>query len=161
MTTLKRFLVLSGLCAVLAQPGAALAQQPGGGEAPPPKVTVVTLQARDVTLTASLPGRVVASAEAELRPQVAGLITERLFEEGSPVRAGDPLYRIDPRSYEAALAQAEASLSQAQAQASAAARDAERVGALRDRRVASEQSQDSAIAACDAAERIDMERRPG
>ena len=54
MTTLKRFLVLSGLCAVLAQPGAALAQQPGGGEAPPPKVTVVTLQARDVTLTASL-----------------------------------------------------------------------------------------------------------
>lgn len=152
MTTLKRFLVLSGLCAVLAQPGAVLAQQPGGGEAPPPKVTVVTLQARDVTLTASLPGRVVASAEAELRPQVAGLITERLFEEGSPVRAGDPLYRIDPRSYDAALAQAEASLSQAQAQASAAARDAERVGALRDRRVASEQSQDSAIAARDAAE---------
>nr|WP_241232785.1 efflux RND transporter periplasmic adaptor subunit [Paracoccus haematequi] len=119
---------------------------------PPPAVTVVTLQAQDVTLTASLPGRVVASAEAELRPQVGGLIVERLFEEGSPVAQGDPLYRIDPRSYEAAQAQAQAALAQAQAQADAARREAERVVALRDRRVASEQTQDSAVAARDAAE---------
>lgn len=119
---------------------------------PPPAVTVVTVQAQDVTLTATLPGRVVASAEAELRPQVGGLIVERLFEEGSVVAEGDPLYRIDPRTYEAAQAQAVASLAQAQAQADAARRDAERVVALRDRSVASEQNQDSAIAARDAAE---------
>ncbi|WEF25957.1 efflux RND transporter periplasmic adaptor subunit [Paracoccus sp. S3-43] len=119
---------------------------------PPPAVTVVTLQAQDVTLTASLPGRVVASAEAELRPQVGGLIVERLFEEGSPVAQGDPLYRIDPRSYQAAQAQAQAALAQAQAQADAARREAERIVALRDRRVASEQTQDSAVAARDAAE---------
>lgn len=119
---------------------------------PPPAVTVVTLKARDVTLTATLPGRVVASAEADLRPQVNGLITERLFDEGSVVEEGDPLYRIDPRSYEAAVAQAEAALAQARAQAESARREAERVAALRDRRVASEQTQDSAIAARDAAE---------
>ncbi|SDE49961.1 membrane fusion protein, multidrug efflux system [Paracoccus isoporae] len=132
--------------------GPAAAQQPGGGEAPPPAVTVVTLSAEDVVLTASLPGRVLASAEAELRPQVNGIITERLFEEGSVVSAGDPLYRIDPRSYEAAVAQAEAALAQATAQADAATREAERVAALRDRSVASQQTEDSAIAARDAAQ---------
>lgn len=119
---------------------------------PPPAVTVVTLTTQDVTLTASLPGRVVASAEAELRPQVGGLIVERLFDEGSQVSEGDPLYRIDPRVYEATVAQAQASLAQAQAQADAARREADRVVALRDRRVASEQTQDSALAARDAAE---------
>lgn len=150
MATLRQILVLSGLVAVAAPQGL-LAQAPGG-DMPPPAVTVVTLQAQDVTLTASLPGRVVASAEAELRPQVGGLIVERLFEEGSPVAQGDPLYRIDPRSYEAAQAQAQAALAQAQAQADAARREAERVVALRDRRVASEQTQDSAVAARDAAE---------
>src|SRR5690606_4184475 len=63
-----------------------------------------------------------------------------------------PLYRIDPRSYQAAVAQAEAALAQANAQADSARREAERVGALRDRRVASEQTQDSAVAARLAAE---------
>ncbi|VDS09080.1 putative efflux pump periplasmic linker TtgA precursor [Paracoccus haematequi] len=150
MATLRQILVFSALVAAAAPQGL-LAQAPGG-DMPPPAVTVVTLQAQDVTLTASLPGRVVASAEAELRPQVGGLIVERLFEEGSPVAQGDPLYRIDPRSYEAAQAQAQAALAQAQAQADAARREAERVVALRDRRVASEQTQDSAVAARDAAE---------
>ncbi|WP_188714688.1 efflux RND transporter periplasmic adaptor subunit [Paracoccus acridae] len=149
MATLTRLLVLAGM--VAAAPLGASAQAPGG-DMPPPAVTVVTLQPQDITLTSSLPGRVVASAEAELRPQVGGLIVERLFEEGSQVSAGDPLYRIDPRTYEAALAQAQASLAQAQAQADASRREAERVVALRDRRVASEQTQDTAIAARDAAE---------
>ncbi|WP_234853117.1 efflux RND transporter periplasmic adaptor subunit [Paracoccus everestensis] len=149
MATLTRILVLAGMAAVA--PLGSFAQAPGG-DMPPPAVTVVTLKAQDVTLTASLPGRVVASAEAELRPQVGGLIVERLFEEGSEVSQGDPLYRIDPRTYEAAVAQARAAQAQAQAQADAARRDAERVVALRDRRVASEQTEDSAIAARDAAE---------
>lgn len=130
--------------------GAAIAQQPGG-EMPPTPVTVVTLHTEDVTLTSKLPGRVVASAEAELRPQVSGIITERLYEEGSNVEEGQALYRIDPRTYEAALAQAQASLVQAEAQAQAANNEADRVAALRDRRVASEQTQDSAIAQRDAA----------
>lgn len=130
--------------------GAAQAQAPGGAP-PPPQVTVVTLQADDITLTSSLPGRVTASAEAELRPQVNGIIIERLFDEGRVVEQGDPLYRIDPRTYEAAVAQAEASLAQAQAQSDAAERDAKRIGTLRDRSVATQQAEDSAISARDAA----------
>lgn len=128
------------------------AQDPAQAAPPPPNVTVVTLKAEDVTLTSTLPGRVIPSAEAELRPQVSGIITERLFEEGRTVKENQPLYRIDPRSYEAAVAQAEAALAQAKATAEAARREAERVGVLRDRRVASEQNQDAAIAERDAAE---------
>ena len=59
---------------------AAWSQEAGGAAPPPPAVTVVTLKAEDVTLTATLPGRVIASAEAELRPQVNGIIMERLIE---------------------------------------------------------------------------------
>lgn len=149
---LTRFLLFVGTVTAVAFPLSAGAQDPAGAEMPPPAVTVVTLAAEDVTLTTSLPGRVLASAEAELRPQVNGIVIERLFEEGSLVAADDPLYHIDPRSYEAAVAQAEAALAQAEAQADAARREADRVGALRDRRVASEQTQDTAVAARDAAE---------
>ncbi|RCW79248.1 efflux RND transporter periplasmic adaptor subunit [Paracoccus lutimaris] len=129
-----------------------IATAQGQGEMPPPAITVVTLHAQDVPLTTTLPGRVAASAEAEVRPQVNGIVTERLFEEGRHVMLGEPLFRIDPTTYEAAVAQAEAAVAQARAQAENARREAERVGALRDRRVASESSTDSAIAARDAAE---------
>ncbi len=125
------------------------AQQPGGG--PPPAVTVVTLQARDVTLTSLLPGRVVASGVAEVRPQVGGIITERLFEEGARVALGDPLYRIDPATYEAEAASAEAEIAQARARLRAADRDYARVEALRGRGVVSEQAFDDALSERDAA----------
>lgn len=151
MTVPRIQAVALAMSALLAGQGA-LAQQSEGAAPPPPAVTVVTLQAEDVTLTSRLPGRVLASAEAELRPQVNGIIIERLFEEGRVVKTGDPLYRIDARSYEAAVAQADAALAQATATAEAARREADRVVALRDRRVASEQTQESAIAAREAAD---------
>jgi membrane fusion protein (multidrug efflux system) len=91
---------------------------PGG---PPPggtpEVSVVTLQPQRVVLTTELSGRVSASLTAEVRPQVGGIIQNRLFTEGSDVKAGDILYQIDPSSYQvvhdgarAALAKAEANL---------------------------------------------------
>ena len=63
------------------------AQQP-----PPPKVGVVTVHPQAVTITSELPGRTVASLVAEVRPQVDGIIVERLFREGSEVNAGQVLY---------------------------------------------------------------------
>jgi len=125
-----------------------LAQQ---ADRPPPAVTVVTVKERDVHMTTTLPGRVVASSEAEVRPQVAGIITERLFDEGGHVEAGDILYRIDAASYDAAVAQAEAAVAQAQAQVKATRREAERLETLSSRNVVSEQALDSTIAARDGA----------
>lgn len=128
----------------------ALAQE--GGERPPQPVTVVTLEARDVTLTAALPGRVAASGVAEVRPQVSGIVTERLFDEGKPVKKGAALYQIDAATYEAAKAAAEAGLAQAEAQLRAAQREEERQQELRDRNVSSQQVLDDATAARDVAQ---------
>ena len=132
------------------KPGAAA---PAGGEGgagaaprPPAAVTVRTLQPQTVQLTTTLPGRVVASATAEVRPQVAGIITERLFEEGAAVTAGDPLFKIDPATYDAAVAQAQASVSQAQAQLDNALKTAKRVDQLLSRNVASDSAAEQADA---------------
>lgn len=118
---------------------------------PPSPVTVVTLEAKDITLSAPLPGRVAASSEAEVRPQVSGIIQERLFKEGAPVQEGDPLYQIDAATYEAQKAVAEASLAQAKAALKSAEIEYERQEQLRDRNVTSQQNLDSAVAARDSA----------
>ncbi len=149
LTFLRRCLV--ALLATLVAAGAvpALAQD---GHSPPTPVTVVTVQPQTITLTSTLPGRVKASAEAEVRPQVAGIVTERHFTEGGSVTQGDKLYSIDPASYEAALKQAEASVASAKAQLSAAIRDEKRVSELRSRNVGTQQAVDDAITAHERAE---------
>jgi len=128
----------------------ALAQAPGGSAAPP-TVTVVTLIQQDITLTTELPGRVVASGVAEVRPQVNGIITERLFREGSDVTVSQPLYRIDSATYAARVAAAKAQVAEANAKLKAAERDAERQVALVQRKVTSERTLDEAVAARDGA----------
>jgi membrane fusion protein (multidrug efflux system) len=135
---------------LLVAPAVAPAQAPSG-ERPPQAVTVRTLSTQDVTLIAELPGRVVASGVAEVRPQVDGIIVERLFEEGSDVTVGQPLYRIDDATYRARVASAEAQVAEAQATLRAAERDANRQGALVRERVASERTYDEAVAARDTA----------
>lgn len=80
-------------------------------QAPPPReVAVVTVKPETVTLTTELPGRVSASLVAQVRPQVSGIIKERLFAEGSYVTAGKALYQIDPASFQVAVKSAEANL---------------------------------------------------
>ncbi|WP_138469416.1 efflux RND transporter periplasmic adaptor subunit [Poseidonocella sp. HB161398] len=144
----RQFLALALAAGMLAQP--AVAQQ-GGGQ-PPSPVTVVTLEPQTITLTSTLPGRVVASAVAEVRPQVAGIITERHFAEGSHVEQGDLLYTIDPATYDAAVQQANASVAAAQAQLAAAERDEKRVTELLDRRVGTQQAVDDARTAREQAQ---------
>ncbi len=123
----------------------------GAQDAPPPAVSVETLEPQSVILTSVLPGRVRASAEAEVRPQVSGIVTERLFEEGGAVEAGDVLYRIDPASYEASVAQANASVTQAEATLRAAELEAERIQTLSKRGISSTANEDNAVSTRDAA----------
>lgn len=138
------FFVCIGLIGFLSQ---AAAQQ--GGQ--PATVTVIEIAPQSVTLTSTLPGRVAASAQAEVRPQVNGIITKRLFQEGAQVNVNDPLYQIDAASYEAAVQQARASVAQAEAQLRAAEREANRLKELQARNVASEQALDEASAARETA----------
>lgn len=81
----------------------------------PPEVTVQVVESRPVVLTTELPGRTQPYLIAEVRPQVGGILQARLFEEGATVKAGQPLYQIDPAPYRATLARATASLETAKA----------------------------------------------
>lgn len=89
---------------------------PGMGAPAATEVGVVTLTAQSVEMKTVLPGRVVASATAEVRPQVGGMVTAVNVIEGQEVQAGDILLTIDPATYEAEVAVAEASVANAEAQ---------------------------------------------
>ncbi|NWD77280.1 efflux RND transporter periplasmic adaptor subunit [Pseudomonas gingeri] len=80
-----------------------------------PKVSVITVQPQTQTLTTELAGRTQAFMVAEIRPQVGGIVQQRLFVEGAEVKAGQALYQLDAASYKAALAQTQATLSKARA----------------------------------------------
>lgn len=111
-----------------------------------PQVGFVTLRPQSVSITAELPGRVTASLVAEVRPQVGGLIQKRLFKEGGEVKEGDPLYRIDPESYQASYDSAVAALQKAEAAVPSAEAKVERYQNLIKQNAVSKQDLDDAIA---------------
>lgn len=80
-----------------------------------PTVTVLTVQPKSQVLTTELAGRTQAFMVAEIRPQVGGIVQQRLFVEGAEVKVGQALYQLDVAPYKAALAQAEATLSKSRA----------------------------------------------
>lgn len=118
----------------------------------PPEVAVVTVQPGAVQLTTELPGRLEASRVAEVRARVTGVLLKRVFEEGSDVKAGQTLYKIDSAPYEAALQSAKAQLAQAKAQLADAGARARRYKPLADAHAVSEQEYDAAVAAAQAAD---------
>ncbi len=117
-----------------------------GGPPPAPEVGVITLATQVAELSTELPGRTSAYRIAEVRPQVDGIIRRRLFTEGAEVRAGQPLYEIDPAPYQAAVRRAEAALASAEAQLTAARLLSERYEPLQQRGVVSRQDNDNAVA---------------
>lgn len=117
---------------------------------PPPdpvEVGVVTVRPEPVVLTTELPGRTAAFLIAEVRPQVSGLLQERLFEEGSDVKAGSILYRVDPAPYQAAFDQAQAALAVAEANLPAARSLAERLAGLVEIHAVGQQDYENAVSA--------------
>lgn len=99
---------------ILAMLGGCSAGDPAP-EVATPKVTVLTVQPKSQVLTTELAGRTQAFMVAEIRPQVGGIVQQRLFVEGAEVKAGQALYQLDAAPYKAALAQAQASLTKARA----------------------------------------------
>ena len=103
-------------------------------DAPPvaqtPKVQVMTVQPQRQALTTELAGRTQAFMLADIRPQVGGIVQQRLFVEGAEVKAGQALYQIDPAPYKATLAEAQATASKARATLKSAQATATRNAAL-------------------------------
>jgi len=87
----------------------------GGGAPPPAEVGVVTAQPRSLAVPTELPGRIEAVRVAQVRARVTGIVQKRFFTEGTDVKAGEPLFQIDPAPYKAALDSAKAALAKAQA----------------------------------------------
>ena len=118
---------------------------PPGGMTP--QVSVVTLKPQAVTLTRDLPGRVSAFLVAEVRPQVSGIVKQRLFTEGGSVKSGQPLYELDDAIYRAQYNSARATLQKAQATQEAARLTAGRSAEMLKIDAVSAQDNDNAIAA--------------
>jgi membrane fusion protein (multidrug efflux system) len=117
--------------------------------APPqqtPEVGVVTIQPSAVPVTVELPGRVSAHLVAEVRARVDGIVQKRLYTEGSEVKAGQMLYKIDPAPYVASLNSAKATLAKAQATLVSAHAEAERYKVLVASNAISKQDYDNAVA---------------
>lgn len=111
-----------------------------------PTVGFVVAASSPVPITTSLPGRVLAYESSEVRPQVSGVIQKRLFTEGSYVRAGQPLFQIDARLYQAAVNQASANLAAAKASAEATGARAERLQPLAEMEAVAQQDYTDAVA---------------
>jgi membrane fusion protein (multidrug efflux system) len=138
---------IATLGAVLILAGCQEEQAPQAGAAfPPPAVSVITVKAEDVPITNELPGRIAATRTAEVRPRASGIIIERVFEQGSQVKEGDVLYRIDPAQFKLQVDSAEATLRRAQAVQAQAKNDTARQEQLRKSNVASAQNYDDAVA---------------
>jgi membrane fusion protein (multidrug efflux system) len=117
--------------------------------APPPQspeVGVVEIRPQRATLTTELPGRTSAFRVAQVRARVDGIVQRRLYEEGSDVKEGQPLFQIDPAPYQAAVQRAAAQVASAEASAASAKLLAERYGRLIEKQAVSRQDYDNAIA---------------
>lgn len=120
--------------------------QPGGAAAGgrPVQVGYITLKQQDVPRVSELPGRVFASAVAEVRPRVNGIIRERVFKEASEIKEGDVLYRLNAEEFEAARAVADAAVARAEAEVESARSRYERQERLAQTNAVSEQSLEDA-----------------
>lgn len=117
-----------------------------------PDVSIVVVQPRARAVIRELPGRIAPTRVADVRPRVSGIIVERLFHQGSAVKAGEPLYRIDPRPFEVEVQSALAALARAKAVFEQATSHANRIGTLYREKAAPEAKNEEAVAALRQAE---------
>lgn len=117
----------------------------------PAQVSVMTLTTTPVAVTDVLPGRVAALRTAEIRAQVSGVVQHRLFEQGSEVKAGEPLFQINPAPFKADVDSAAAALQRAEASSKQARVQTERLLPLVKVGSVSKQVYDDAISLHDQA----------
>ncbi|MFG1416164.1 efflux RND transporter periplasmic adaptor subunit [Xanthobacter sp. V0B-10] len=147
LPSLFRLPLAASLLATLAISGCGESGDAAGPAAPPPApVAVVTVEPETLPITNELPGRIAPTRIAEVRPRVSGILVARVFEQGSVVKEGDVLYRIDPAPFRVKVDSAKATLARAEATRTLAKQKADRQTQLKDRQITSDQSYDIAVA---------------
>ena len=117
-----------------------------------PEVGIVTVSPRRMPVVRELPGRIAPTRVADVRAQVSGIVVERLFQQGTEVKAGTPLYRIDPRPFMVEVQASEAALAKATAAFDEAAKRARRIATLATQNAVSQAENEKAVAAMRQAE---------
>jgi membrane fusion protein (multidrug efflux system) len=123
----------------------------GPPQMPPPEVSAVTMQPRDIPITLEYVGRTEGVREVEVRPRVSGILQRWNYTEGSSVKAGQSLFTIDPAPFQTVVGRAAADLASAKARVAQAQRDLERLKPLLDQGMVSRKAYDDAIAADEVA----------
>jgi membrane fusion protein (multidrug efflux system) len=123
-----------------------------GGAPPPPEVAVAEVTRGNVPTLLEYTGRAAGSREVEVRARVSGILLERRYEEGSAVRQGELLFRIDPEPYRAAAAQARAELGVARARLDEARRQRDRILPLFEQNAASQRQRDEVVSMFEVAQ---------
>ncbi|WP_321785885.1 efflux RND transporter periplasmic adaptor subunit [Burkholderia pyrrocinia] len=139
------------VCALVAAMLAGCGPAERQAAAPATPVAAMTLAASRLDVTEDLPGRVAAVRIAEIRPQVSGIVQRRLFEQGSEVRSGQPLFQINPAPFKADMDTAAASLQRTQAALERAKVQAARFKPLVEADAISRQVYDDAVSQRDQA----------
>jgi len=119
---------------------------------PSPEVGVIVVRPQSIANIVDVPGRVQAVRTAQVRARVDGIVQRRVYKEGSDVKAGQELFRIDPRELRANLSAVQASLLRATATAANAQQDVERYKGLVEDQAISKQEYDAAVARLRTAE---------
>jgi membrane fusion protein (multidrug efflux system) len=144
-------LMLAAMAPLLAgcdEPNVAVA----AAQATEPDVSIVTVKPQARAMVRELPGRIAPTRVSEVRPRVSGIVVQRLFHQGSEVKAGDTLYKIDPRPFEVEVQSSEAALARAKATLEQATQHANRIATLTSQRAAPEAKNEEAIASLRQAE---------
>jgi membrane fusion protein (multidrug efflux system) len=139
---LSAAVLLSALLAACGDKPAATASAP-----PPPEVGIVTVAPTRLALTTELPGRLEASRVAQVRARVPGIVLKRTFTEGSNVKAGEVLFRIDPAPLQATFASTQATVAKAEANLAQSTLKVQRYKPLVDTNAISKQEFDDALTA--------------
>ena len=139
-------LISTAIVAVAVLAGCGEKAPAGGGmpSFPPAEVTTLTVQPQSYPVTFEYVGQGIGSKDAEVRARVTGIVERRLYNEGSVVKAGQPMFQIDPRPYQAQLAAAEAEIARAQAEKSRAEREVARLRPLAERKAIGQKEADDA-----------------
>lgn len=138
--------LLAGACGNGSDPA-----PPSAAGAPPPQVTALRLEPRTVAVPIELNGRLEGSREVEVRARVSGILLERAYAEGRPVKKGHLLFVIDPAPYRAEVQAAEAKLTEERARLSRAEREVARLEPLLAERAASRRDYDNAVSEAELA----------
>lgn len=118
---------------------------PEQGGAAPPEVTVHRIVARDTPVTFEFVAKTESSRRVEIRSRVEGFLEKRLYTEGSLVEAGQPLFQMDTKPFEAALQAARAELAQQQARLETAKANLDRVRPLAKQNAVAQKELDDAL----------------